>query len=226
MATGNRHGMYWVTVAALALVLALGVLHGCRRAKDEGTGGTLPGEAGAVPTVAGEGAKSPIETAASLFREPRVSIQNIVKAANDRWTPAFPEWWEKPAPDFTLTDIDGQTHRLGDYRGRDVVVVFWTTWYATCKKEVQHWKELRSTYPKDKLAILAISSEPTALLKKAAEEQGINYTLLTSSGNLPVPFDKIETVPSSFFIGADGRFKLAIHGMVPATDAKAIVQAQ
>jgi peroxiredoxin len=226
MATGNRHGMYWVTAAALALVLALGVGQGCRRVKPEGTAGTSPGEASAVPTATKEVARSSIETAANLFREPRVSIQNIVKAANDRWTPAFQEWWEKPAPDFTLTDIDGQTHRLGDYRGRDVVVVFWTTWYATCKKEVQHWKELRSAYPKDKLAILAISSEPTALLKKAAEEQGVNYTLLTTSGNLPAPFDKIETVPSSFFIGADGRFKVAINGMVPATDSKAIVQAQ
>jgi peroxiredoxin len=173
-----------------------------------------------------EPAKSPIEAAASLFREPKVSIQNIVKAANDRWTPTAQEWWEKPAPDFTLTDVEGQTHKLSDYRGKDVVVVFWATWYPTCKKEAAQWKELRTAYPKEKLAILAISSEPAALVKKTADELGINYTVLTSSGNLPAPFDKIETVPSSFFIAPDGKFKLAIKGMVPVTDAKAIVQAQ
>jgi peroxiredoxin len=180
----------------------------------------------AVPVANKEPAKGPIEAATSLFREPKVSIQNIVKAANERWTPVDQPWWEKPAPDFTLTDIDGQTHKLSDYRGKDVVVAFWTTWAGPCKLEVPHLKDLRNTFPKDKLAILAISSEPTALVKAFATEQEINYTVLTNSGSLPVPFDQVKNIPTTFFVGADGKFKLAIEGMVPAADAKAIVQAQ
>jgi peroxiredoxin len=225
MTTKNRYGIYGVTALFLAFVLFLGVLHGCKRPKSELAADGSPNEV-KTTTVARDASQDPLETATSLFREPKVSIQNIVKAANDRWTPAWQEWWDKPAPDFTLTDIEGQTHKLSDYRGKDVVVVFWTTWYATCKKEASHWKELRNAYSMDKLAILAISNEPTAVVKKSAEELGINYTVLTNSGSLPVPFDKIETVPSSFFVGPDGRFKLAIKGMVPSTDAKAIVQAQ
>ncbi len=31
----------------------------------------------------------------------------------------------RPAPDFTVTDLDGRTHRLADYRGR-IVVLEWT----------------------------------------------------------------------------------------------------
>jgi peroxiredoxin len=220
--------VYWITAASVALVLVLAVLYGCRRQTPQAAEGATPGGVKAVPTALKEPAKSPIATAASLFREPKASIQNIVKAANDRWSPACESWWGKAAPDFTLTDIEGRPHKLSDYRGRDVVVVFWTTWYGTCKKEIPQWKELRSAFPQDKLAILAISNEPAALVKKAAEEQGINYTVLTSSGDvlLPAPFDKVETVPSSFFIDPDGSFKVAINGMVPATDAKAIVQAQ
>jgi peroxiredoxin len=218
----NRHGMYWVTATFLALVLALGALHGCKRQKPQATESTPSNSVKAVPAAAKEAAKSPMETAASLFREPKVSIQNIVKAANDRWTPAFQEWWDKPAPDFMLTDIDGQTHKLSDYRGKDVVVAFW----GSRRLEAPQWKELRNAYPQDKLAILAISSEPTAVMKTFATEQAINYTLLSNSGSLPTPFDKVKLAPTSFFIGPDGKFKLAIEGMVPASDAKAIVQAQ
>jgi len=226
MATRNRYGVYAVTAAFVALVLVLGALQGCRRTKTPATEAAPTEGVKAVPAAAKETPKSPIETAASLFREPKVSIQNIVKAGKDRWTPAFEQWWDKPAPDFTLTDIEGQTHKLSDYRGKDVVVVFWATWVGACKLEVPHLKELRSAYSQDKLAILAISNEPVALVKAFAAEQGVNYTVLTSSGSLPTPFDQVKLWPSSFFVGPDGRFKLAIEGMVPAADGKAIVQTQ
>ncbi len=228
MAMGRRQSVYLITATSVALILVLAAVYGCRRQTPKAAEGATPSGTKVVPAGLNEPAKSPLATAASLFREPKASIQNIVKTANDRWSPACEKWWGKPAPDFTLTDIEGRPHKLSDYRGKDVVVVFWATWYGTCKKEIPQWKELRSAYPQDKLAILAISNEPAALVKKAAEEQGINYTVLTSSGDqpLPEPFDKVETVPSSFFIDPDGNFKVAVNGMVPVADAKAIVQAQ
>jgi len=226
MATRNRYGIYGVTATFVALVLVLGALHGCKRPKAPAGEGTPAGGAKAVPAANKETAKNPIETAASLFREPKVSIQNIVQAGKDRWAPAFEQWWDKPAPDFTLTDIEGQTHKLSDYRGKDVAVVFWLTWVGGCKLQVPHLKELRNAYPKDKLAILAISNEPVAIVKAFVAEQAVNYTVLTSSDTLPAPFDQVKLRPTSFFIGPDGRFKLAIEGMVPAADGKAIVQAQ
>jgi len=227
MARGNRHGRYRVTATFLAFVLLLGILPGCRRSQPEAAEGAPAEGVTATPAAFKDTTKSPVETAVSLFREPKVSIQNIVKAANDRWTPAFQEWWDKPAPDFTLTDIEGQTHKLSAYRGKDVVVVFWTTWAGPCKLGVPHLKELRQAFSQDKLAILAISNEPTALVKAFATEQGINYTVASSSWTaLATPFDQVKLGPTNFFIGPDGRFKLAVEGMVPAADARAIVQAQ
>ena len=226
MVLRNRHGIYWVTATFLMLLLGVGALHGCKRSKPAAPASKPPETAKAMPAALKETPKGPLEAATSLFREPKVSIQNIVKAANERWTPMCQPWWEKPAPDFTLTDIEGQTHKLSDYKGKEVIVAFWTTYAGPCKLEVAHFKELRNTFPKDKLAILAISSEPAALVKTFAAEQGINYTVLTNSGSLPAPFDEVKNVPTTFFVGSDGKFKLAIEGMVPAKDAKDIIQAQ
>ncbi len=40
------------------------------------------------------------------------------------------------APDFVLQDTEGKTHRLSDYRGKPVIINFWTTWCPPCREEI------------------------------------------------------------------------------------------
>lgn len=225
MAMKDRKGIYWVTALFLVFVLVLGVLHGCKRQSNEPNqpvpaNDVTPAPTGKNPSV------DPIQAAANLFREPKASLQAIIKASEQKWHAVFPEWWGKPSPDFTLTDIDGKPHKLSDYRGKDVILAFWTTWGGSCKLEIPHLKELRNSYPQDKLAILAISGEAAALVKGFVAEQQINYTVLLNPNGLPEPYGKVEYVPSTFFIDPEGNVKLAIRGIVETGDAKAILQAQ
>lgn len=226
MTIRERHGIYWITALFLAVVLVLGVLHGCKREGPDPNQTPSPNEVTAAP--AGKTtAVDPLQAAANLFREPRASLQNIIKGAEQRWDAIARESWEKPAPDFTLTDLDGTPHTLSSYRGKDVVVVFWASWCSPCKLEVPHLKELRAAYPADKLAILSISNEAAALAKTFVAEQGINYTVLLNPGTLASPYSEVsQYVPSSVFIDPEGKIKLAIRGVVPVADAKAIIQAQ
>ncbi len=105
------------------------------------------------------------------------------------WDMAFTASFGKNAPDFSVEDIDGKMHKLSDYQGRDVVVVFWATWCPACNLEIPHLIELRNMFAVDKLAILAISNEEPEHLKHFAESKGINYTVASLGDSLlPEPF--------------------------------------
>ncbi|MBP8910977.1 MAG: TlpA family protein disulfide reductase [Phycisphaerae bacterium] len=226
MAMRNRHGIYWITALFLAVVLGLGVLHGCKRPQKEPDQPVSPNNVTAPP-AARTAPVDPIQAAASLFREPKASLQAIINGATQRWDAIARDSWGTPAPDFTLNDLEGNAHRLSDYRGRDVILAFWVTTHTPCKLQIPVLKELRTTYSKDKLAIFGISNELAGVLKGVAAEQGINYTILLNPATLGVPYREIgQYVPSCVFIDPEGRIKLAIRGVVPAADAKAILQAQ
>jgi peroxiredoxin len=226
MAIRDKHGIYWITALFLGVALVLGVLHGCKREKDASSQPESPNNVTATP-ASRTTTVDPVQAAANLFREPKASLQAIINGAAQRWDAIARECWGTPAPDFTLTDIDGNPHKLSDYRGKDVILAFWATTHTTCKLQVPALKELRDGYAKDKLVILCISNEPAAVVKGVAAEQGINYTVLLSSGPMIAPYREVgQYVPSSLFIDPEGRIKLAIRGVVPAADAKAILQAQ
>jgi peroxiredoxin len=140
------------------------------------------------------------------------------------WDIAFASSFGKDAPDFFVEDIEGKTHKLSDYRGRNVVVVFWATWCPACNLEIPHLIELRKTFTEDKLTILAISYEEPEHLKNFAESKGINYTLASIGGKtLPEPFASVASIPTTFFIGPDGKIKFAAVGVVSMADAKVII---
>jgi thiol-disulfide isomerase/thioredoxin len=155
----------------------------------------------------------------------KIRLENIILQART-WKPVYESWSSRQAPDFTLSDITGRQHKLSDYRGKNVVIVFWATWCGPCKIEIPNLIALRNTVSTDNLAILAISSGETAeKVINFASANRINYTALLNDGNLPSPFDKINYIPCSFFVRPDGKIKLATSGLMALGEIKAIIQA-
>ncbi len=152
----------------------------------------------------------------------KLSLSDVIKAAKT-WRPSFTALYGKPAPDFALTDLDGKEHKLSDYKGKKVLLVFWATWCPPCRKEIPDLIELRETVSEDKLAMLAISNEKPDLLKSFVAQANLNYTILLDQGTLPGPYNTINAIPSSFFIDPEGKIKLATSGLVSLSEIKAIL---
>src|SRR4030095_6412422 len=65
----------------------------------------------------------------------------------------------KPAPDFTLTSLDGKTVKLSDLKGKAVVLNFWATWCAPCKIEVPWLVDLQKQYGPQGLEIIGVAMD-------------------------------------------------------------------
>lgn len=157
------------------------------------------------------------------------TAKNAEYIANSQttWDVAFTSSFGEDAPDFAVEDIKGKMHKLNDYRGRNVVVVFWATWCPACNLEIPHLIELRNMLAEDKLAILAISNEEPEHLKHFAESKGMNYTVASlGDSTLPEPFANMASIPTTFFIDPKGKIKFAAVGVVSLADAKVIMNAE
>ena len=92
--------------------------------------------------------------------------------------------------------------------------------------EIPHLKKLRNDISKNELAMLAFSNEDPAKVKKFAEAQDLNYTVLTDASVLSRPYSEVNAIPSSFFINPDGTIKLATMGLISLQEINAILNAE
>jgi thiol-disulfide isomerase/thioredoxin len=63
----------------------------------------------------------------------------------------------KPVPDIEFRTLDDAPISLEAFRGKVLVVNFWATWCAPCKRELPSLDRLQSQVGTDDLAVLAIS---------------------------------------------------------------------
>jgi len=72
----------------------------------------------------------------------------------------------KDAPDFTLTDLDGNLISLSEMKGEVVFLNFWATWCTPCKKEFPYFNEAFETYKEKGVNIVGISIDRSEKIVK------------------------------------------------------------
>jgi len=110
------------------------------------------------------------------------------------------------APDFVLKDLNGRKYRLSDFRGKQpVLIIFSTTWCPSCKEEIPHFKSLHATYAKRGLEIVNIDiQESQEKVAKFTARYGLPYRVLLDEDGAVSGIYDIPGVPSMVLIDQNG----------------------
>jgi peroxiredoxin len=118
-----------------------------------------------------------------------------------------PEIGER-APDFTLPTIDGKATSLSQFRGKIVMVNFWETTCSACAGEMPDIQSIFDTWSRDDLEILAINNgEREAFVQSFIDSKGLTFPVLLDSDREVGTVYQVSTIPTTFFIDADGIIK-------------------
>lgn len=81
-------------------------------------------------------------------------------------------------PDFTLADIDGQPRSIRSWQGKSMIVNFWATWCAPCRREIPLLNKIHAEHGAEGFQIVGVAVDFRDDVLKYAKEIGIDYPLL------------------------------------------------
>jgi thiol-disulfide isomerase/thioredoxin len=81
-------------------------------------------------------------------------------------------------PNISLADADGVKHALSDWKGRPLLINFWATWCAPCRREIPLLKNLRRERAADGVEIVGIAVDFRDAVQHYAREMSIDYPVL------------------------------------------------
>jgi peroxiredoxin len=121
-----------------------------------------------------------------------------------------------PAPELTLTDTQGISHSLADYRGHVILVNLWATWCLPCKEEMPTLQAFYNKYEKDRFAIIAINDgDPTADVLQFVKDYELTFPVWLDPTYIATEQAfKTLNLPSSFVIDQDGTIRFMWVGAI------------
>src|SRR4030095_4293645 len=81
-------------------------------------------------------------------------------------------------PDFTLGDLAGKPTSIRSWPGKSMIVNFWATWCAPCRREIPLLRELQKQHGAEGFQIVGVAVDIREDVVKYAQEIGIDYPVL------------------------------------------------
>ncbi|UJF28534.1 thiol-disulfide oxidoreductase ResA [Planococcus glaciei] len=130
-----------------------------------------------------------------------------------------------PAPDFKLTDLNGEEHQLSDYKGQGVFVNFWGTWCKPCEKEFPLMERQYQVYKDQGVQILAVNiAQSDFEVKQYAEQRDLTFPIVIDKNKSVMEAYNIIPLPTTLLVNAEGNIEKIITGEMSEEDIQSYME--
>lgn len=136
------------------------------------------------------------------------------------------------APDFTVMDREGKSVSLSDYRGKIVVLDFWSTGCGRCLESREHFNSIAARYARDVVFLAVHVWDPKEAfdvwLPKHPQFSSLRFVMDPAEyGNdIATKLYQVSGLPTHYVIGRDGRIVKGFLGYSgPASELEKTIQA-
>ena len=108
--------------------------------------------------------------------------------------------------DFTLLDLDNNEVSLSDFKGKIVVINFWSTGCPPCRAELPDFVEVYNEYKDKNVQFIGVGLDNAENLRVFAEEYNISYpTLIDGSIDTISGRWRINFIPTTYIVNENGK---------------------
>jgi peroxiredoxin len=119
------------------------------------------------------------------------------------------------APDFTLKTLDGQDITLSNLQGKVILINIWASWCPPCQAEMPAIERVYQTYKNKGFVVLSIDStaqDTLANVQIFVQNNKLSFPILLDESGSTTRLYRVQSLPTSFFIGSDGVIRDVIVG--------------
>ncbi len=109
-----------------------------------------------------------------------------------------------PAPDFTMTALDGTSYTLSELRGKWVLVNWWATWCGPCVTEMPYLQRIADERAEQVIVLGVNLSESREQVETFAAEHAISFPLLLDPADATVTDYGVTGLPQTLIISPEG----------------------
>ena len=120
------------------------------------------------------------------------------------------------APQFALKDLSGKTASLSEYKGKVLLLNFWATWCAPCRREMPDLIKWQKEYQSRGLQIIGITHLPyrRSDVQRVVRQMKVNYPVLLGTDELAALYKVDEVLPVTIVIDREGKVRSRILGIL------------
>ena len=123
---------------------------------------------------------------------------------------------EGPAPAFSVTDLQGRTVTLADFKGKVLVLNFWATWCPPCRAEIPAFVEAYEELEGEGLAILGLSTDRMSneQLSEWLASFKVNYPVAFATPEIVRDYRPGDFIPATLIVDPQGRIRYRHVGVM------------